>query len=83
MKTTGADTTKFSLKHASAARAAEVLRAAYPEGQIRVTTDQATNSVIVQASPAVTQEVARLLEALDGKKDATDTPNPFGQPRRN
>src|SRR5262249_27412305 len=73
VKTTHAGATTFPLKHASAARAAEVLRAAYPDMKIRITTDDGTNTVFIQAGPAETQAVGRLLEALDAKKETTDT----------
>jgi type II secretory pathway component GspD/PulD (secretin) len=65
--------TTFPLKHANAADVAEVLRAAYPDAQLRITTDDRTNSVILQAGPADTQAVRRLLEALDSKKAPTDS----------
>jgi RNA polymerase sigma-70 factor (ECF subfamily) len=65
-----ADATVVTLKRTDAARAADVLRAAYPGGQVRVTTDARTNAVIVQAGPADTQAIRRLLEALDAKEDA-------------
>jgi hypothetical protein len=65
-----ADATVVPLKHTDAGRAADVLRAAYPGGQVRVTTDARSNAVIVQAGPADTQAVRRLLEALDAKESA-------------
>jgi hypothetical protein len=65
-----AGATVVPLKHTGAERAADVLRAAYPGGQVRVTTDAHTNAVIVQAGPADTQAIRRLLEALDAKEDA-------------
>jgi len=70
LKGSPAGATTFPLKHTDAARAAEVLRAAYRGGQVRVTTDDRTNTVIVQAGAAETQAIRRLLEALDAKEDA-------------
>jgi RNA polymerase sigma factor (sigma-70 family) len=64
-----ADATVVPLKHTDAGRAAAVLRVAYPGGQVRVTTEARTNAVIVQASPADTQAIRRLLEALDATED--------------
>jgi hypothetical protein len=59
--------TPFLLKHADAARAAEVLKAAYPGGTMRITMDGSTNTLFVQAGPADIQAIRRLLEALDVK----------------
>jgi RNA polymerase sigma factor (sigma-70 family) len=70
LKGAPADVTTFPLKRADAERAADVLRAAYPGGQVRVTTDARTNAVIVQAGAADTRAIRRLLEALDAKEDA-------------
>src|SRR5262249_37170027 len=70
LRASPADATVVPLKHTDAARAADVLRAAYPGGQVRITTDAHTNAVIVQASPADTQAIRRLLAALDAKEDA-------------
>jgi type II secretory pathway component GspD/PulD (secretin) len=75
LKAPQAGTTRFPLKHTDAARAVEVLRAAYPNGTVRVTGDARTNAVIVQAGPADTQAIRRLLEALDGKQDAVAESN--------
>jgi RNA polymerase sigma factor (sigma-70 family) len=70
LKGAPAGQTTFPLKHTDAARAADVVRAAYPGGQVRVTTDARTNAVMVQAGPADTQAIRRLLEALEAKEDA-------------
>jgi type II secretory pathway component GspD/PulD (secretin) len=61
------DLTTFALKHIDAARAAEVLKAAYPNAPVRIGTDARTNAVIIQAGAADTQAIRRLLEALDVK----------------
>jgi RNA polymerase sigma factor (sigma-70 family) len=65
-----AGTTTFPLKQVDAGRATEVLRAAFPDAHVRITWDARTNTVIVQAGPADTQAIRRLLEALDVKKEA-------------
>jgi hypothetical protein len=65
-----AGTTTFPLKQVDAGRATEVLRAAFPDTHVRITWDARTNTVFVQAGPADTQAIRRLLEALDVKKDA-------------
>jgi RNA polymerase sigma factor (sigma-70 family) len=70
LKGSPAGATTFSLKHTDAARAAEVVRAAHRGGQVRVTSDAATNTVIIQASPADTKAIRRLLEALDTKEES-------------
>src|SRR5262245_23616198 len=76
LKAPQAGTTRFPLKHIDAMRAVEVLRAAYPNGPVRITWDARTNVVIIQAGAADTQAIRRLLEALDGKQDA----GPEGKP---
>jgi RNA polymerase sigma factor (sigma-70 family) len=73
LKTSRGGMTAFPLKHASADNAVEVIRAAYPDGQLRITRDDQTNTVYVQGTPEGIQAVRRLLEALDAKKQATDT----------
>src|SRR5262249_43151939 len=69
------------LKHASADNAMEVIRAAYPDGQLRLTRDDQTNTLYVQGTPAEIQAVRRLLEALDSKKQATEE-KPLHKPHR-
>jgi RNA polymerase sigma factor (sigma-70 family) len=76
VKATQAGMTTFPLKHANAADVAEVLRAAYADAHLRITTDDRTNSIILQAGPADTQAVRRLLEVLDSKKAPTDSRPP-------
>jgi hypothetical protein len=63
-------TTRFPLKHIDATQAVEVLRAAYPNSPMRITSDARTNVVFIQAGAADIQAIRRLLEALDGKDDA-------------
>jgi RNA polymerase sigma-70 factor (ECF subfamily) len=68
--------TPIRLKSARAARAAEVLRAAFPEGQLRITCDDQTNTVFVQAGPAHLRAAQRLLQALDGEQEgASEKPS--------
>src|SRR5262249_25057070 len=76
LKAPQAGTTRFPLKHIDATRAVEVLRAAYPNGPVRITSDARTNVVFIHAGAADTQAIRRLLEALDGKQDA----GPEGKP---
>ena len=83
LKTAGAGAapgpTAIRLKSAPAARAAEVLRAAFPEGQVRITRDDRTNTIFVQAGAADLRAVRRLLQALEGEQEgAADKPS---QPR--
>jgi hypothetical protein len=73
-----ADATVIPLKRTTAARAAEVVRAAYPGGQVRITTDDRTNSLLVQADAADTQAIRRLVEALDSRREAEE-PKPRGR----
>ncbi len=73
LKASKADQSVIRLKHVDAARAAEVLRAAYPDAHGRTTVDAASNSLIIQASPADVQAIRRLLDALDAQKEGVDT----------
>jgi RNA polymerase sigma factor (sigma-70 family) len=79
LKASSAGATTFPLKHTDAARAAEVVRAAYHGGQVRVTTDARSNTVFVQASPADTKAIRRLLEALDTKEESGAEGGPFNR----
>jgi type II secretory pathway component GspD/PulD (secretin) len=72
LKAPQAGTTTFPLKRIDATRAAGVLRVAYPNTPMRITTDARANTVIVQAGPADTQAIRRLLEALDAKEDQAE-----------
>jgi RNA polymerase sigma factor (sigma-70 family) len=76
LKAPRADATVLPLKFMPAARAAEVVRAAYPGGQVRIDTDERTNALLVQASAADTQAIRRLLEALDVKREG-EAPKPL------
>jgi RNA polymerase sigma factor (sigma-70 family) len=72
LKAPQAGTTTFPLKRIDATRAAGVLQVAYPNTPMRITTDARANTVIVQAGPAETQAIRRLLEALDAKEDQAE-----------
>ena len=79
LKTAGAGATPIRLKSARAARAAEVLRAAFPEGRVRITRDDQTNTIFVQAAAADLRAVRRLLEALDGEHEGAADKQPSQQ----
>src|SRR5262249_54833288 len=73
--------TPFQLKRANASRVSQQITSFYAtrypdenqaQNQIRVTFDDASNTVYVQAAPADLQEIAELIDLLDGLKPAGD-----------
>src|SRR5262249_39920920 len=71
MNYAGAGTTPFHLEQQPASRVAAELTAFYQtrygndQNQVRITSDDATNTVLVQAAPADLAEIAKLIELID------------------
>lgn len=69
LKKAAAGPSSFTLKYIKASRAAEVVQAAFPDRAIRLTTDDSTNSLFIQAADKELKEVRKLLEVLDAAKN--------------